>query len=164
MRIDRTRSLLATVALALIACSAPAAERTSAVAAASPGALPTMTVHKSPTCDCCRRWVEHARDAGFPVEVQNTHDLNDIKQRLGVPAPMASCHTVQVDGYVIEGHVPIEDVVRLLAERPAAQGLAVPGMPLGSPGMEHPSGHVQPYIVHLVAADGSMTEFARHGR
>lgn len=150
------------VGLAACAPDAPSAGRGPGSAVTT--ALPTMTVHKSPTCDCCRRWVEHARTAGFPVEVENTHDLNDVKRRLGVPAPMASCHTVEVDGYVIEGHVPIEDVKRLLAERPAARGLAVPGMPLGSPGMEHPSGRVAPYVVHLVAADGTTTEFARHGQ
>jgi hypothetical protein len=166
MRIDCVRSLLATAALALAACSSPTApaSESGALVSAAPATLPTMTVHKSPTCDCCRRWVEHARQAGFPVDVENTHDLDGVKQRLGVPAPMASCHTVEVDGYMIEGHVPIEDVVRLLAERPVARGLAVPGMPLGSPGMEHPGGRVQPYVVHLVAADGSTTEFARHGQ
>lgn len=173
-RSPRLPALGVIAALALGACSAPdspaaqAASDTASTAATATAteptpALPVMTVHKSPTCDCCRRWVEHARAAGFPVEVENTHQLNDVKQRLGVPAPMASCHTVEVDGYVIEGHVPIEDVKRLLLERPLARGLAVPGMPLGSPGMEHPNGSVQPYVVHLIGTDGTPTEFARHG-
>lgn len=165
MRTKAMTTLLTLVAaLALSACSAsePSPAATSIDAPAT--ALPTMTVHKSPTCDCCRKWVEHARSAGFAVSVANTHRLNDVKQRLGVPPTMASCHTVEVEGYVIEGHVPIEDVVRLLKERPDARGLAVPGMPAGSPGMEHPTGTVQPYVVHLVARDGSTTVFSRHGQ
>jgi hypothetical protein len=162
------RSTLCALVVGLLACSpqgepSAAAGASTAAAVAPSATLPSMTVHKSPTCDCCRRWVEHARQAGFPVEVENTHHLNEVKLRLGVPAAMGSCHTVEVDGYVIEGHVPIEDVKRLLAERPAARGLAVPGMPLGSPGMEHPSGRVQPYVVHLIGMDGTPTEFARHG-
>lgn len=167
----RLRALAVIAAFALGACSAPDTPSVAAPSGpageagetASTGALPVMTVHKSPTCDCCRRWVEHARLAGFPVEVENTHQLNHVKLRLGVPAPMASCHTVEVDGYVVEGHVPIEDVKRLLAERPVARGLAVPGMPLGSPGMEHPAGRVQPYVVHLIGVEGTPSEFARHG-
>ena len=150
------------VLVMLGACSAstsPAAEPTASVTA-----KPTMIVHKSPTCDCCRRWVEHARTAGFPVEIENAHDLSAVKTRLGVPPPMASCHTVEVDGYVIEGHVPIEDVVRLLAERPAARGLALPGMPLGSPGMETPQGRKDPFATLLVLRGGATRVFSRHNQ
>ena len=162
------RLAVACLALGIAACSPSVAPAGDAVggreaAAARTTSLPTMTVHKSPTCDCCRRWVEHARTAGYSVAVEHTHQLDRLKEQLGVPREMASCHTAEVGGYVIEGHVPLEDVARLLAERPAVRGLAVPGMPAGSPGMEHPSGQVQPYTVLLIHLDGRQTEYARHG-
>lgn len=122
-----------------------------------------LVVHKSPTCGCCGLWVEHMQQAGFHVEVIDTDDLGPVKQRLGVPFGKGSCHTAEVGGYVIEGHVPAEDVLRLLAERPRARGLVLPGMPLGSPGMEVPDGRVQAYTVELVAEDGSVTPFSQHG-
>lgn len=156
-----------THAVAAAVTRAPAATQDDSsapiVAERPPAALPMITVHKSPTCDCCSRWVTHLKDAGFPVTVVNTPDLNPIKVAVGVPAGMGSCHTAQVDGYFIEGHVPAQDIQRLLTERPAARGLAVPGMPVGSPGMEVPSGQVQPYAVHLVGPDGRTTEFSHHG-
>jgi hypothetical protein len=98
--------------------------------------LPRLTVTKDPTCGCCAGWTEHVRAAGFPVEIIETTELNRIKVRLGVPNNLAACHTAEVDGYVIEGHVPAAAIKRLLAERPQVKGLAVPGMPAGSPGME----------------------------
>ena len=101
-------------------------------------AAPTMTVYKSPTCGCCRAWVDHAREAGFEVTVHDTADMAGIKDQRGVAAELRSCHTADVDGYVLEGHVPADLVQRLLRERPRAAGLAVPGMPMGSPGMEGP--------------------------
>jgi len=108
-----------------------------------------VTVYKSPTCGCCRDWVEHMREAGFDVTVQDVADMDAIKQQHGVPGPLQSCHTAIVDGLVIEGHVPADLVERLLAERPAdAWGLAVPGMPAGSPGMEQ-DGRQEPYDVIL---------------
>jgi hypothetical protein len=125
--------------------------------------LPGVTVHKSATCGCCQLWVDRLRGAGFTVEVRNEDNLNEVKQRVGIPYGMGSCHTAEVAGYFVEGHVPIEDVQRLLRERPDARGLTVPGMPAGSPGMEVPSGEVQPYEVLLVARDGSTTVFSRHG-
>ena len=125
--------------------------------------LPGVTVHKSATCGCCQLWVDRLRGAGFTVEVRNEDNLNDVKQRVGIPYGMGSCHTAEVAGYFVEGHVPIEDVQRLLHERPDAKGLTVPGMPAGSPGMEVPSGQVQPYEVLLVGRDGSTTVFSRHG-
>lgn len=100
--------------------------------------------------------------AGFTVQVVNTDDLGPIKKRVGVPYGKGSCHTAEVDGYFIEGHVPAADIKRLLAERPAGKGLVVPGMPAGSPGMELPDGYFQPYVVELVAHDGTTTAFARH--
>ncbi len=128
---------------------------------AKPG-VPSITVYKSATCGCCRQWAEHLRDAGFDVDARNVENLNPIKERVGVPAGHGSCHTAEVAGYFVEGHVPADDVKRLLAERPDAKGLAVPGMPVGSPGMETPSGEVKPYDVLLVARDGSTTVFAHH--
>lgn len=125
-------------------------------------ALPLVIVHKSPTCGCCVMWVEHLRAAGFGVEVRNSDDLDPIKQSLGVPADKASCHTAQVGDYFVEGHVPAEDIKRLLAQKPEAKGLTVPGMPAGSPGMENPSGITQPYTVELVGRDGSTSAFAEH--
>lgn len=131
---------------------------------AAAAALPLVSVHKSPTCGCCGLWVEHMREAGFKVEVHETDDLQPIKQRLGVPHSHASCHTAQVGPYFVEGHVPAEAVRRLLRQRPDARGIAVPGMPMGSPGMEVPSGQVQPYSVDLIRKDGRISEFARYGR
>lgn len=123
----------------------------------------TMVVHKSPYCGCCELWIKHMRDAGFAVEVRNVQSVHPVKERLGVPPAKGSCHTAQVGGYFIEGHVPAADVKRLLAERPDALGLTVPGMPKGSPGMEVPDGTVDPYTVELVAKDGSTRPFARYG-
>lgn len=125
--------------------------------------LPGVTVHKSESCGCCKLWVERLRDGGFPVQVRNEDNLNAVKQRVGIPYGMGSCHTAEVEGYFVEGHVPVEDIKRLLRERPDAKGLTVPGMPAGSPGMEVPSGQVQPYEVLLVGRDGSTTVFSRHG-
>jgi hypothetical protein len=155
--------------LALASCSqqtatgvarAPSASAPAAVAETADVALPRMIVHKTPWCGCCTAWAEQAEAAGFAVELRDTEDLNPIKRALGVPASQASCHTAEVDGYFVEGHVPFDDIKRLLAERPLARGLAVPGMPLGSPGME---AHIrQSYSVNLVAVDGTVGEYAHH--
>lgn len=128
-----------------------------------PGALPLLVVTKTPTCGCCHLWVEHMKKAGFPVEIHDVEDMGPAKERAGVPYGKGSCHTAEVGGYFVEGHVPAEDVKRLLAERPDAKGLTLPGMPLGSPGMEMPDGRVQPYVVELVAKDGSTSPYANHG-
>lgn len=98
-----------------------------------------ITVYKSPTCGCCGKWVDHLKDAGFSVRAEDVRDLNAVKARYGVQPHLASCHTAVVDGYVVEGHVPAASIKRLLRERPAVKGLAVPGMPVGSPGMEGPN-------------------------
>ena len=100
---------------------------------------PAIAVYKSPTCGCCAKWVEHLRAAGFAVAVHDTSDVQAVKTRHGVPAALASCHTAVAAGYVFEGHVPADLIERFLQEAPAAAGLAVPGMPVGSPGMEGPS-------------------------
>ena len=118
-------------------------------AAAAPSAI---LVHKDPNCGCCSGWVHHLKDAGFAVTVEETTDLEPVKTRLGVPADLAACHTAEVDGYVLEGHVPAAAVRRLLDKRPTAIGLAVPGMPVGSPGME--GGVPQRYDVVVFGANG----------
>lgn len=125
-------------------------------------AVPRMTVHKSPTCGCCAAWVDHMRAAGFDVVVRETDNLHPIKERVGVPLGKGSCHTAEVAGYFIEGHVPAADVKRLLARRPDAKGLVLPGMPAGSPGMELPDGRTEPYTVEIVRRDGSLEAFASH--
>lgn len=115
--------------------------------AAAAGKPVEVSVWKSPSCGCCEGWVRHMRDAGYAVTVHDLDDVDPVKDRLGVPNALRSCHTAVVDGYVIEGHVPADSVARLLRERPSAKGLAVPGMPQGSPGME--TGVKEPYAVVL---------------
>ncbi len=124
--------------------------------------LPSVTVYKSPTCGCCVLWAEHMVEAGFTVEQVDVADVSETKRRLGVPAPLGSCHTAVVGDYVVEGHVPAEDVKRLLEERPDAAGLAVPGMPIGSPGMEVEGRPADAYEVTLFTRDGRAAVFARH--
>jgi hypothetical protein len=97
---------------------------------------PVITVHRDPSCGCCSGWVQHLQRSGFVTNVLETRDVDAVKTRLAVPDDLAACHTAEVSGYVIEGHVPAAALKRLLAEKPGATGLAVPGMPIGSPGME----------------------------
>ena len=123
-------------------------------------ALPRMVVSKDPNCGCCSLWIEHIRAAGFDVEAVDTGDLAALKRRLGVPSQLSACHTAEIGGYVIEGHVPAAAIKRLLRERPAAQGLAVPGMPVGSPGMEVAGAANEVYDVILFGA-GRQQRFAR---
>jgi hypothetical protein len=108
-----------------------------------------MTVYKDPNCGCCSKWVKHMTAAGHTVNTVNTKDMINIKRTLGVPEQLYSCHTAKIDGYVLEGHVPATDVEKLLSERPKARGLAVPGMPFGSPGMEVPGVSPDSYEVIL---------------
>lgn len=128
----------------------------------SASAAEKVDVYKSPSCGCCKGWVEHMRHEGFEVDAHDMPNVIPTKQRMGVPPSMGSCHTAVVGGYFVEGHVPAEDVRRLLAERPDIAGLAVPGMPMGSPGMEF--GKAVPYDVIAVGRDGSTSVFASHGR
>ena len=116
---------------------------------------PVITVHKDPTCGCCSGWVQHLQDAGFVTKVFDTTDIDAVKKRLGVPDDLAACHTAEVAGYVIEGHVPAAALKLFLAEKPNATGLAVPGMPIGSPGME--GGKPEKYDVVLFGPDGRRT-------
>jgi hypothetical protein len=123
--------------------------------------LPKVVVTKDPSCGCCSGWADHLKQAGFPVETVETAEISRVKTRLGVPRALASCHTAEVGGYVIEGHVPAGSIKRLLAERPQAAGLAVPGMPVGSPGMEVEGMEPDTYEVVLFGPSGQRT-FARY--
>ncbi len=129
--------------------------------AAASEALPKMTVTRDPNCGCCGNWVEHIKAAGFAVDVVQVDDVMPLKARLGVPESLMSCHTAEIGGYVIEGHVPAEAVKRLLIERPKAVGIAVPGMPVGSPGMEVPGQAPQSYEIAIFSA-GRQHVFARY--
>ncbi len=183
MRRPFSPALLAlTCALALGACAAdtpaPAAPPVPAAAVppVPPPAAPVtlaadlraaiegqpVTVYKTATCGCCAAWVEHLRTAGFTVAVEDVVDLAAVKDTLGIPAGLGSCHSARVGGYVVEGHVPAEDVARLLATRPdGVTGIAVPGMPSGSPGMEVPGRPADPYDVIAFGPAGEAV-FASH--
>jgi hypothetical protein len=138
------------VGLSLQACSTPAAQR----------ALPTMVVHKTPTCGCCEKWVSHMRQAGFTLDVRNVEDTSPERAKAGVPVQLASCHTGVVDGYAVEGHVPADVVKRMLQERQKIAGIAAPGMPIGSPGMEQP-GYGEPYDVIAFDTSGKRSVYER---
>jgi hypothetical protein len=122
-----------------------------------------IDVWKSPTCDCCAAWVKHLEANGFTVRVMDAAPgaLAAIKRQAGIGDKLASCHTGKIGGYVVEGHVPAPDIKRLLAEKPDAKALTVPGMPIGSPGMEQ-GAETEPYDVLLVKKDGSTETFAKH--
>jgi hypothetical protein len=151
MRPDRRAAL---VAMAAVLASRP-------LQAAAPPVL--VEVWKSPSCGCCQDWIRHLQANGFRVV---TYDTGNTEARgwLGMPASLGSCHTALVGGYAIEGHVPARDIRRLLGERPKAIGLAVPGMPVGSPGMDGPEygARKDPYDVLLVQADGRTTRWQRY--
>lgn len=123
-------------------------------------AKPHLAVYKSPTCGCCGQWIEYMQSKGFTTTTTNMADAVPIKIKHGVPAQLHSCHTSLIGGYVIEGHVPAEDILRLLRERPAIVGLAAPGMPAGSPGMDVPNS--PPYDVLAFDKDGRTRVFATH--
>jgi len=150
MMITRRTAMLAPLApLALIACGSAAA------------ATQSIEVMKTPTCGCCGHWVDHLRGEGFEVTVTDLPDLTPVARSLFVPDDLRSCHTARIGGYAVEGHVPAADIRRLLAERPDAAGIAAPGMPMGSPGMEQ-SGVREPYQVILFTRDGRRSLFAQH--
>lgn len=131
---------------------------------ARPAALPTLTVYKSQYCGCCHNWVDHVKAAGFPVRTIDTEAMASVKAEMGVPRQLESCHTVVVGNYLVEGHVPAADIKRMLAEKPAIRGIAVPGMPIGSPGMEQgPVSGYQKYEVIAFTAAGRTSVYARHG-
>lgn len=164
-------TLVAAGALALAGCGAPQQSDASKTEAAngmpasdgSPAApqLAAMTVYRDPNCGCCEAWAEIARKAGYDVTVVDHSDMAAIKRQHGVPAELASCHTTVVGGYAIEGHVPLAAVARLLEERPSGtKGVAVPGMPRGSPGMEMPDGARDPFQVIAFDAAGRTQVFS----
>lgn len=121
----------------------------------------TVTVYKNPSCGCCGLWLEHMRANGFQVEVHDVYDLQAIKAEHGISPQLGSCHTALVDGYVIEGHVPADLVRKMLDERPDIAGLSVPGMVVGSPGMEVPGQPAQPYDVIAFDASGRAAVYAK---
>jgi hypothetical protein len=119
-----------------------------------------VTIYLSPTCGCCLKWVDHLNAAGFETVVHREEDMDTVKESLGVPTAMRSCHTAQVEKYLIEGHVPADDIRTLLARKPAAAGLAAPGMPASSPGMAVPGEPHEAYDVLLFQRDGKSEVFA----
>ena len=123
-------------------------------------ARPMLVVWKNRGCACCTAWARHFQDAGFAVTMHEVDDLAPARRDARVPADLAGCHTAMVEGYAVEGHVPVADVQRLLDERPPLVGIAVPGMPIGSPGMEMPGMAAEPFAVIAFAADGTRFVFA----
>jgi hypothetical protein len=175
----RTRLLVCALPLLAVACgsrgdapatseavanpavsTAPAAEAAPATGTVAAAELPVVHVYKSPTCGCCTDWVTHIEAAGFKAEVQDMPDVTPIKRRAGLPQDLESCHTSLVGDYVVEGHVPASTLRRLLAEKPAIAGIAVPGMPMGSPGMEGP--WKDPYDVIAFTRDGRRMVYESH--
>ena len=165
------RLLLPLLVIALAACSqavpAPVESAHAAMAGPAPDAqadtaAARITVHRDAYCGCCHLWVEHLRTAGFDVEDRVEDAMSPVKDRLGILPQHASCHTAEVDGYVIEGHVPADDIRRLLREKPPIRGLVLPGMPVGSPGMEVEGVDAPAYTVLALNRDGSTTPYAEH--
>ena len=144
----RRKLTIALAPLALLACAGNAAAA-------------TLAVTKTASCGCCAKWVEQMKKAGFSVTVRDVADVTPTAQRLAVPARLRSCHTSEIDGYAIEGHVPVADIKRLLKERPNAAGIAVAGMVMGSPGMEH-GDHKEAYQTILFDKAGNSRVFASH--
>lgn len=140
------------IALLSIACSAEESKSVSD--------LPIVQVYKSPTCGCCSKWVSHLEANGFTVEATDVNDINLIKSSFGIPPALASCHTAVIGDYLVEGHVSAEDIVQLLKQKPVIKGIAVPGMPIGSPGME--GSNPQAYNVISFDAQGETEVFSRH--
>ncbi len=151
-RVDRRRRALLVLPLFCV----PALARAQRV-------KPLVEVWKSPTCGCCKDWVRHLEANGFRVHAHDTGN-DDVRAKLGIPLQYGSCHTARVEGYAVEGHVPARELHRLLKERPAAVGLAVPAMPIGSPGMDGPvyNGRKDPYDVLLVHRNGRASAFASY--
>ena len=143
---------IATGGLVMLGCSAAGDSK--------PAARPRIVMHKDPNCGCCGKWGDAATKAGFAVTVADTSDIMAIKAKYGVPQALYSCHTSLVGGYVVEGHVPLAAVKRLLATRPKLKGIAVPGMPVGSPGMEVPGRKADPIEVIGFDAAGNTRRFA----
>lgn len=131
------------------------------LAAEEAGKPMEMTVYRSPTCGCCGKWLEHAKQNGFKINDVISEDMDAIKARFGIPEKLASCHTAVVDGYVVEGHVPAADIQKMLQTKAKVAGIAAPGMPMGSPGMEM-GGRQDPYNVVSFDKEGKAEVFASH--
>ena len=149
--INRRQTLLAAAAAALVPFADAKARK------------PSIVVYKDRSCGCCGAWVDHLESAGFSTTVDDTQDMAAIKAKLRVPDDLASCHTGVIGGYVVEGHVPAADIKKLLKTKPKAVGIAVPGMPANSPGMEVPGAPNERYTVWLFQKDGARKAFAKHG-
>jgi hypothetical protein len=134
----------------------------SLLARAGTAELPLMTIYKSETCVCCEKWVDHVKAAGFKTAVHDRDPIDPLKDELKIPRHVRSCHTAQVGGYLVEGHVPAADVKRLLKEKPKVMGLAVPGMPIGTPGMDQPGVPAEPYHVVAFQHTGATTVYAKY--
>jgi hypothetical protein len=152
---------LAITAAAIAQESQTARERLETPVDKQPSLLLKGTVYKNASCGCCGSWIEHMKRSGFDLTANNVDNLQPIKEKVGVPFGKGSCHTAEIGGYFIEGHVPAAEVKRLLIEKPKAKGLAVPAMHIGSPGMES-GDHLDPYEVLLVHEDGSTSVYARY--
>ena len=153
-----TQGVPAPMDSARAATSAPAAQRNATADAESP----RITVHRDAHCGCCHLWIEHLRKEGFVVDDRIEEGMSPVKARLGIVPAHASCHTAEIGGYVVEGHVPASDIRRLLREQPAIRGLVLPRMPLGSPGMEVEGVDAPAYTVLALHRDGSTTAYAEH--
>lgn len=153
------------LAIGTVACQSEAPEPQAQVEAqtvAIDPSLPTVTVYKTPTCGCCSLWVDHMAENGFDTRTYDVESTAQIREQNGMPAKVGSCHTAIVDGYVVEGHVPAEAVKRMIEEKPDIVGITVPGMPIGSPGMEVAGRDAAPYDVLAVNADGETEVYAEY--
>jgi hypothetical protein len=157
MKRNSGRIIALTVASIALALTTAAARTSPSDTAAK---KPTITVYKHPSCGCCKKWIEHLAKNGYRVDAKDTPNMTEIKHTLGVPDGLTACHTAVVNGYLIEGHVPASDIDRLLAQKPRIAGLAVPGMPAGSPGMEGMG--TQRYQVLSFDKTGKTRVFASH--
>ncbi len=159
----KSLAIITSIVLALSSLAYAANQPTTAPEAksTSAGYRPSIVVYKNFHCDCCLKWVDHLKANRFTVRVESVDNLATVKKRVGIPATKDSCHTAEIEGYFIEGHVPAEDIKRLIRTKPDAKGLTVPGMPIGSPGMEQGK-RIQPYDVLLVDNTGNTSVFAHH--
>jgi hypothetical protein len=157
MRNTRTTIAIAVIVIAGFAYGVAAQQKTPAA-----GALPKVTVYKTSSCGCCRLWVDHLKKNGFDVQAMDVSsaDVRAVSKAAGLKDEDVSCHTAKIGNYVVEGHVPADDIKRMLKEKPAIAGLSAPGMPQGSPGMEQ--GAKEPYDVIAFTKDGKSTVFAKH--
>jgi hypothetical protein len=148
------------LALGGLAAAAAGAMAFPGLFGSGPANAEEIVVYKSPSCGCCGQWAKHLRRNGFDVSVKNTEDMEPVKKQAGIPDDLQSCHTAFVDGYVVEGHVPAENIRKMLADRPDIKGLAVPGMPSSAPGMDGPD--PEPYMVFSFDVDGMAKAYAAY--